>query len=87
MIDAKRVETALVKRAESDEEHAKLKVQVDWLDWQRKHKKGMLFQGLFENLKNSHYPLIIFFDLVGRVLEKNNEWVVTPQLFPFKNSY
>ena len=41
MIDAKRVETALVKRAESDEEHAKLKVQVDWLDWQRKHKKGI----------------------------------------------
>ena len=33
MIDAKRVETALVKRAETDEEHAKLKVEVDWLDW------------------------------------------------------
>ena len=27
-------------------------------------------------------PLIIFFDLVGRVLKKNSEAVVAPQLFP-----
>ena len=41
MIDADRVQKALVKRAETDEEHAKLKVQVEWLDWQKKHKKGI----------------------------------------------
>ena len=41
MIDEKRVETALIKRAETDEEHSKLKVEVDWLEWQKKNKKAI----------------------------------------------
>ena len=54
MIDAKRVETALVKTAETDEEHAKLKTEVDWLEWQRKHKKGIFItQTCSDNLSFS----------------------------------
>jgi|TARA_Y100000296_G_scaffold55534_1_gene63721 hypothetical protein len=41
MISDQRVEKALVKRAETDEEHAKLKAQDAFLDWQKKHKKGI----------------------------------------------
>ena len=54
MINEDRVQKALVKRAETDEEHAKLKTEVDWLDWQRKHKKGIFItQTCSDNLSFS----------------------------------
>ena len=35
MITEQRLEKALIYRAETDEEHAKLKTQVEYLDWKK----------------------------------------------------
>ena len=40
MISEDRLEKALIYRAESDEEHAKLKTLVENLDWKKKKLKG-----------------------------------------------
>ena len=40
MISEDRLEKALIYRAETDEEHAKLKTQVEYLDWKKKKLKG-----------------------------------------------
>ena len=47
-ITDKRLEQALIERAKTDEEHAKLKVQVEYLDWEKKHKKGLFINNLDE---------------------------------------
>ena len=36
MISEQRLEKALIYRAETDEDHAKLKTQVEYLDWKKK---------------------------------------------------
>ena len=40
MISEQRLEKALIYRAETDEDHAKLKTQVEYLDWKKKKLKG-----------------------------------------------
>ena len=40
MITEQRLEKALIYRAETDEEHAKLKTKVEYLDWKKKKLKG-----------------------------------------------
>ena len=40
MISEQRLEKALIYRAETDEDHAKLKTQVEYLDWNKKKLKG-----------------------------------------------
>ena len=40
MISEKRLEKSLMYRAETDEEHAILKTQVEYLDWKKKNLKG-----------------------------------------------
>tara|TARA_R100000655_G_C2939098_1_gene185345 strand:- start:358 stop:693 length:336 start_codon:yes stop_codon:yes gene_type:complete len=40
-VSDKRLEEALIYRAESDEKHAELKTKVEFLEWQKKHKKGI----------------------------------------------
>ena len=40
MISEQRLEKALIYRAETDEEHAKLKTRVEYLDWKKKKLKG-----------------------------------------------
>ena len=40
MITEQRLEKELIYRAETDEEHAKLKTKVEYLDWKKKKLKG-----------------------------------------------
>jgi len=40
MISEERLEKALIYRAKTDEEHAKLKTKVEYLDWKKKKLKG-----------------------------------------------
>ena len=40
MITEQRLEKALIYRAETAEEHAKLKTKVEYLDWKKKKLKG-----------------------------------------------
>ena len=50
-ITDKRLEDALVERANTDEKHAELKTKVEYLDWEKKHLKGVFINKLDE--KNS----------------------------------
>ena len=45
-ISDKRLEEALVERAKTDEKHAELKTKVEYLDWEKKHLKGMFINKL-----------------------------------------
>ena len=84
-VSDKRLEEALIYRAESDEKHAELKTKVEFLEWQKKHKKGIFINTKCDektsfSIKEQKWFLYILFSAItfGLLLNFRSDYILMP---------